>query len=89
MNKTDEVLKLIEQLEQKKVAAVDEQLAIISEAQQTLLKLGYNASKTSKSGSGTTRMRDPNKPCGVCGQLGHDGRFHRKDTVGKKKTAKA
>lgn len=36
-----------------------------------------------------TRKRDPNKPCPVCGELGHDGRFHRKANLAKAAKKKA
>lgn len=35
--------------------------------------------------SGITRKRDPNKPCPVCGEKGHDARRHRWDKDKKKK----
>lgn len=31
------------------------------------------------------RHRDPNKKCPICGETGHDGRFHRKENMAKAK----
>lgn len=47
-----------------------------------LKALGWKA--TGK--TGTRRQRDPNKPCPVCGEVGHDARRHRGEKK-KKKTA--
>jgi DNA repair exonuclease SbcCD ATPase subunit len=43
--------------------------------------------KTAASSGGTKRQRDPNKPCPVCGETGHDARRHRGENIKKKKAS--
>lgn len=58
------------------------------ELMDELRSLGINpslpVSKPTKAERKITRPRDPNKPCPVCGELGHDGRKHRKENLAKK-----
>lgn len=67
-------------------AAIDEQLAIIHTAEQTLGELGYNGAPKKKTGS---RNTDPSKRhCPLCDADGHDARAHRTQDPKKKFTQK-
>jgi len=81
---TEKALKAKAEMETLFQAAIDEQLAIIKEAEGKLAELGYTGSTKKKSG---TRQKDPNKPCSLCNFLTeppHDARAHRSQ---KKKAA--
>ncbi len=90
MPKTD-VQKFLEE-EQERSARKQEMIDAIlmdrdekmKEYDDQLKLLGYKEMPAPK-GKGT-RQRDPNKPCPVCGELGHDARKHRADNLKKKKT---
>jgi DNA repair exonuclease SbcCD ATPase subunit len=60
------------------------------ELMDELRSLGISPSPSvfnpTKAKSKITRSRDPNKPCPVCGELGHDGRKHRQENLAKKST---
>ena len=84
MSKADEYLKQIDTLDKLKQAAIDELKGIIAEAEEKLAKLGVGVGGKR---TGIKRPRDPNKKCPICGELGHDGRFHRSDKVKKKKVS--
>jgi hypothetical protein len=83
---TEKALAAKAQMESLFQAAIDEQLAIIKEAEQKLGELGYGERKK-KSG---TRNTDPaNKFCALCDMKGHDQRAHRSQGDKKRKfTAK-
>lgn len=87
MGALERIQKLQEQIEEAKNAALEELREKRKTAQQALADVEKEISdltgtKTSK--SGIRRMRDPNKPCPICGQTGHDGRFHRGQSKKKK-----
>jgi hypothetical protein len=75
MSKADEYLKQIDTLDKLKQSAIDELKGIIADAEEKLAKLGVSSTKTRKTGTRT---------CKVCGQTGHNSRFHAKDGKGKK-----
>ncbi len=88
MGVREEMQKLQERMQELQGKAVDELRERRKEAAQALADIDKELSdltggKAPK--SGITRKRDPNKPCPICGVVGHDGRFHRKDTVKKKR----
>jgi hypothetical protein len=84
MSKADEYLKQIDTLDKLKQAAIDELKGIIAEATEKLTRLGITEEPRK---TGIKRPRDPNKPCPICGEKGHDGRFHRSDKAKKKKVS--
>jgi DNA repair exonuclease SbcCD ATPase subunit len=50
-----------------------------------LKELGLeDKSERRASATGITRQRDPNKPCPVCGETGHDARRHKGEPKKKK-----
>ena len=75
----EKVLALQKQLDSEKGAAIQELLEARGKLDDQLKALGYSSGQRS---SGVKRQRDPNKPCPVCGEKGHDARKHR----GEKKT---
>jgi DNA repair exonuclease SbcCD ATPase subunit len=78
----EKIQKLQEQIEAAKAEAVEELREKRKEAAAALADIdrqiaaltGEKAAKTA-----IKRQRDPNKPCKVCGELGHDARKHRGD----------
>jgi hypothetical protein len=84
---TEKALKAKAEMESLFQAAIDEQLAIIKEAEQRLGELGYSG-HTKSSKTGITRKRDPNAVCSICNfattPKNHDGRMHRNQGKNKK-----
>jgi hypothetical protein len=80
---TEKALKAKADMESLFQAAIDEQLAIIKDAEQKLGELGYAGTTRKKAG---TRNTDPSKKhCNICDTVGHDGRAHRSQGKSKKK----
>lgn len=61
---TEKALEQLKKMEEIKKAAIEEQLAIIAEANQTLALLGHTTATKVAS------KRGPKK-CGKCGEVGH------------------
>ena len=85
---TERALKAKADMESLFQAAIDEQLAIIKEAEQKLGELGYSSAPKKKATG--TRNTDPTKKhCALCDINGHDQRAHRAQGEKKRKfTAK-
>ena len=96
MSVLEKLKKLEEEAGQLRSQAKKEAMAAVKGALAALNSLGHSyqlverpkdgpfpkAKKFAK-GKKITRQRDPNKPCPVCGEKGHDGRFHRKENMAK------
>jgi hypothetical protein len=84
---TERALKAKAEMESLFQAAIDEQLAIIKEAEGRLSELGYGAPVRKAGKTGITRQRDPNAPCAICNFVtvpNHDARKHRGQGDSKK-----
>ncbi len=94
MPKTD-VQKFLEEEKERserKQQMIETVLAERAEAVKTydeqLRLLGYQKQiPVAVSSTGIKRQRDPSKPCGQCGAIGHDRRFHRAENIKKKKAS--
>src|SRR5882762_10242682 len=85
---TERALKAKAEMESLFQAAIDEQLAIIKDAEQKLGELGYSSASSKKKAS--SRNTDPSKRhCPICDMDGHDGRAHRNQGDKKKKFSAA
>lgn len=87
MGALEKIQKLQEQIEEAKTAALEELKEKRREAAQALSNIDKEISDltgTKTRATGVKRMRDPNKPCPICGQTGHDARRHRGESKKKK-----
>ena len=89
MTKTEQALKAKAEMQNLFQAAIDEQLAIIADAEQKLGELGYEGD--SKPKKRVQREKNPDEPCKTCGFITsppHDSRQHRSQDPKKPFTAK-
>lgn len=87
MSAIEKIQRLQEQMAEVKAQAIEELKEKRKTAAQALADIdqeiaSLTGSKAAK--SGITRQRDPNKPCPVCGEKGHDARRHRGESRKKK-----
>lgn len=93
-NPIDKIRQMEAELETLKKGRIKELLSQREAIDKELRQLGHGtreivpkmeAEKPAKAPKKITRKRDPNKPCPICGETGHDARRHR----GDKKRAQA
>ena len=78
----EEAKKLRERLDALKGQAVSELLEKRKQIDLELAEWGYQEKASTKKGKSAS-----DKVCQVCGAVGHDSRFHRKELIAKKKKA--
>lgn len=86
LSATERALKAKQEMDSLFQEAIDEQLAIIKDAENKLSELGYQ--QESKPATKKRAASTKEKNCEICGITGHDLRNHRNQETKKKFTVK-